>query len=142
MDDPLVNQEGFEREETVDDITHIEEARDGKCVVKGEPLVQSQALSIPIINGECLVVNNREEVKLEDEHKNEGDDMLPLKSANDGKCTVEIETLAERQVLNVQVREDENNQIENLFHTRCFVSDKVCSVIIDGESYTNWLALS
>jgi hypothetical protein len=37
----------------------------------------------------------------------------------------------------VQVKEEENNQRENLFHTRCFVNNKVCSVIIDGGSCTN-----
>jgi hypothetical protein len=34
----------------------------------------------------------------------------------------------------VQVKEEESNQRENLFHTRCFVNNKVCSVIIDGGS--------
>jgi hypothetical protein len=37
----------------------------------------------------------------------------------------------------VQVKEEESNQRENLFHTRCFVNNKVCSVIIDGGSCTN-----
>jgi hypothetical protein len=32
---------------------------------------------------------------------------------------------------NMQVKEEESNQRENLFHTRCFVKNKVCSVIID-----------
>jgi hypothetical protein len=45
--------------------------------------------------------------------------------------------LVARQVLNVQVKEEESNQRENLFHTRCFVNNKVCSVIIDGGSCTN-----
>ena len=37
----------------------------------------------------------------------------------------------------MQVKEEESNQRENLFHTRCFVNNKVCSVIIDGGSCTN-----
>ena len=37
----------------------------------------------------------------------------------------------------MQVKEEESNQRENLFHTRCFVNNKVCSVIIDGRSCTN-----
>jgi hypothetical protein len=45
--------------------------------------------------------------------------------------------LEERQVLNVQVKEEESNRRENLFHTQCFVNNKVCSVIIDGGSCTN-----
>jgi hypothetical protein len=45
--------------------------------------------------------------------------------------------LVARRVLNAQVKEEESNQRENLFHTRCFVNNKVCSVIIDGGSCTN-----
>lgn len=41
-----------------------------------------------------------------------------------------------RRVLNAQAKEDDN-QRENLFHTRCYVNGKVCSVIIDGGSSTN-----
>jgi len=37
----------------------------------------------------------------------------------------------------VQVKEEESNQRENLFHNWCFVNNKVCSVIIDGGSCTN-----
>jgi hypothetical protein len=45
--------------------------------------------------------------------------------------------LVARRVLNVQVKEEESNQSKNFFHTRCFVNNKVCSVIIDGGSCTN-----
>jgi hypothetical protein len=45
--------------------------------------------------------------------------------------------LVARRVLNVQVKEEESSQRENLFHTQCFVNNKVCSVIIDGGSCTN-----
>ena len=37
----------------------------------------------------------------------------------------------------MQVKEEESNQRENLFHTRCYVKNKVCSVIINGGSCTN-----
>ena len=37
----------------------------------------------------------------------------------------------------MQVKEDEVAQQENIFHTRCYVQDKVCSMIIDGGSCTN-----
>ena len=42
-----------------------------------------------------------------------------------------------RRALSLQVKEDEGLQWENLFHTRCHVQNKVCSVIIDGGSCTN-----
>ncbi|XP_057789811.1 uncharacterized protein LOC131006667, partial [Salvia miltiorrhiza] len=42
-----------------------------------------------------------------------------------------------RRALSVQTQPNEREQRENLFHTRCLVQDKVCSVIIDGGSCTN-----
>ncbi|XP_027155361.1 uncharacterized protein LOC113755590 [Coffea eugenioides] len=44
----------------------------------------------------------------------------------------EIGCLVARRVLTVQVKDDEQLQRENLFYTRCKISDKVCSLIIDG----------
>ncbi|KAH9698115.1 hypothetical protein KPL71_023888 [Citrus sinensis] len=46
-------------------------------------------------------------------------------------------TLVVRRALSVQVKEDEAAQWENIFHTRYYVQDKVCSMIIDGGSCTN-----
>ena len=37
----------------------------------------------------------------------------------------------------MQVKEDEVVQWENIFNTRCYVQDKVCSMIIDGGNCTN-----
>ena len=37
----------------------------------------------------------------------------------------------------MQAKEEDELQRDNLFHTRCFVHNKVCSVIIDGGSCTN-----
>ncbi|KAB7522150.1 hypothetical protein F8C76_18125, partial [Flagellimonas olearia] len=46
--------------------------------------------------------------------------------------------LVARQALSLQaIEEEEEVQRENIFHTRCHVKDKVCSVIIDGGSCTN-----
>ena len=43
-----------------------------------------------------------------------------------------------RRALNAQIKVDENEQQrENIFHTRCHVNNKVCSMIIDGGSCTN-----
>ncbi|KAF8092057.1 hypothetical protein N665_0425s0001 [Sinapis alba] len=45
--------------------------------------------------------------------------------------------LITRRSLKVQSTPEEHDQRENLFHTRCLVYDKVCSLIIDGGSCTN-----
>jgi hypothetical protein len=47
-------------------------------------------------------------------------------------------SINQRRTLQVQVKEDETNQQrENIFHTRCYVQSKVCSLIIDSESCVN-----
>ena len=44
--------------------------------------------------------------------------------------------LLTRWVLTAQVKEgDIEQQNGNIFHTHCHVNNKVCSLIIDGESY-------
>ncbi|CAA7039942.1 unnamed protein product [Microthlaspi erraticum] len=50
---------------------------------------------------------------------------------------VQGKLLVARRVLSTQVRTDKDEQRENLFDTRCLVQDKVCSLIIDGGSFTN-----
>lgn len=42
-----------------------------------------------------------------------------------------------RRLLENQIKKDESNQRENIFHTRCLVKENVCSLIIDGGSCTN-----
>ncbi|KAJ4706650.1 hypothetical protein OWV82_020278 [Melia azedarach] len=66
---------------------------------------------------------------LEDASDEEGDEQLTM--AESGKA------LVARRVLNMQVRQEECDQRENLFHTSCLVKDRVCDVIIDGGSVTN-----
>ncbi|XP_073112245.1 uncharacterized protein [Elaeis guineensis] len=48
----------------------------------------------------------------------------------------EGELLVIRRNLNLQAKVDDE-QRENIFHTRCTIHDKVCGVIIDGGSCTN-----
>ncbi|KAG7527866.1 Retrotransposon gag domain, partial [Arabidopsis suecica] len=47
------------------------------------------------------------------------------------------ELLVARRSLSLQTKSEEQEQRENLFHTRCHVQGKVCSLIIDGGSCTN-----
>ena len=48
------------------------------------------------------------------------------------------ENLVVRRTLNLQAKEEDNEvQRESIFHTRCFVNNKVCNVIIDSGSCTN-----
>ncbi|KAL0886355.1 hypothetical protein Bca101_010338 [Brassica carinata] len=45
--------------------------------------------------------------------------------------------LVTRRALSVQPKPNDKEQRENLFHSRCLISDKVCPLIIDGGSCTN-----
>ena len=65
------------------------------------------------------------------------DSMPSLEDADDEEYAVQGELKVERRDLSVQVKEDDEVQRENIFHTRCHVQNKVCSVIIDGGSCTN-----
>jgi hypothetical protein len=49
----------------------------------------------------------------------------------------QVETFLIRRFLENQAKEEESNQMETLFHTRCLVQGKVCSLIIDGGSCNN-----
>ena len=43
------------------------------------------------------------------------------------------------RVLSVKVKEEDNEEVQrdNIFHTRCCIRDKVCSMVIDEGSCTN-----
>ena len=60
-------------------------------------------------------------------------------ASDDGvEYAVEGESLVTKRALNSQVKEsDMEQQRENIFHTRCLINNKVCSMIIDGGSSTN-----
>ena len=47
-----------------------------------------------------------------------------------------IYTLVSRHALSIQAKEEEV-QRENIFHTRCMINNKMCSMIIDSGSCTN-----
>ena len=69
----------------------------------------------------------------------EEDDTMPsLEDVSDEECVAATNlTLVTRRALSAQTRGHEKEQRENIFHTRCHVLDKVCSMIIDGGSCTN-----
>jgi hypothetical protein len=107
--------------------------RDIKCFkCQGRGHIASQC-----VNKRVMVINTQGELESENEEEVDDDDIPPLENADDEQNDVVGDLLVARRVLNVQVKEEESNQRENLFHTRCFVNNKVCSVIIDGGSCTN-----
>ncbi|GKV06999.1 hypothetical protein SLEP1_g18811 [Rubroshorea leprosula] len=80
----------------------------------------------------------REDGEIETEGESDDGSMPPLEDADDGmEYAVDGELLVTRRALNVQAKEDDEVQHDNIFHTRCHIKNKVCSVIIDGGSCTN-----
>lgn len=64
-------------------------------------------------------------------------DMMPhLEEDNEVEYPMDGKILVTRHDLNVQIKEDEEQQ-ENIFYTRCHVNDKMCSMIINRESCIN-----
>lgn len=76
------------------------------------------------------------------ETKSDSDDekMLSLKDSSEDevKYLVQGESHVVRSALSVQVKKDDlERKRENIFYTRYHISNKICNMIIDGESYAN-----
>ena len=74
------------------------------------------------------------------DNEEEEEPMAPLDDTSDVdlEYPMEGEALVTRRVLNTNVKEDDiKQQRENIFHTRCHVQNKVCSLIINSGSYAN-----
>ncbi len=68
------------------------------------------------------------------------DDMPPLEDCSDVEVAEPVvgDVLVTRRALNMQPKAGGNEeQREHIFHTRCHINDKVCSLIIDSGSCTN-----
>jgi hypothetical protein len=64
--------------------------------------------------------------------------MLTLEDASDVEYAVNDESLVIKRSLNVQVSEENvEQQTGNIFHTRCHIKNKVCSIIINNGNCIN-----
>ena len=79
----------------------------------------------------------RDNGEIETDNESDRDSMPSLEDADDVEYAVQGELMVARRALSVQAKEDDEMQRDNIFHTRCHVQNKVCSVIIDGGSCTN-----
>ena len=75
--------------------------------------------------------------EIETDNESVCDSMPSLEDADDEEYAAQGELLVARRDLSVQAKEEDEVQQENIFHTRCHVQNKVCSVIIDGRNCTN-----
>ncbi|XP_071909873.1 uncharacterized protein [Coffea arabica] len=115
-------------------------ARDTRCFkCQGRGHIASQCP-----NQRTMIMMQNGEIVSEDEGEYEG--IPPLEGGSDGESPNEEEfsapeghfgtALVARRALTARVKEDEL-QRENIFYTRCFVNQALCSVIIDSGSCTN-----
>ncbi|XP_050242022.1 uncharacterized protein LOC126690975 [Quercus robur] len=88
-------------------------------------------------NKQAMVLQANGEIVTNDEDS-DTDDMPPLEDVSEEEyLALGALTLVARRALSLQAKGVNEIQRENIFHTRCYVKDKVCSVIIDGGSCTN-----
>ncbi|GKV00637.1 hypothetical protein SLEP1_g13301 [Rubroshorea leprosula] len=67
----------------------------------------------------------KEDGEIETEGESDDDSMPPLEDANDGmEYAVDGELLVTKRVLNVQAKEDDEVQHDNIFHMRCHIKNK------------------
>ena len=79
----------------------------------------------------------RDNGEIETDNESDCYSMPSLEDADDEEYVVQGELMVARRALSVQAKEDDEMERDNIFHTRCHVQNKVCSVIIDGGSFTN-----
>ncbi|XP_031387173.1 uncharacterized protein LOC116200464 [Punica granatum] len=88
-------------------------------------------------NKRAMIMLDSGEVETEEEES----DSMPTQddSSSDYEYAAEGNALVIMRALNVQIKEEERDDVqrENIFHTRCQVKDRVCSLIIDGGSCVN-----
>uniref|UniRef100_A0A2N9I332 RNA-directed DNA polymerase n=1 Tax=Fagus sylvatica TaxID=28930 RepID=A0A2N9I332_FAGSY len=107
--------------------------RDIKCFrCQGRGHIASQCP-----NKQVMVLQANGEI-VTDCEDSDTDDMPPLEDVFEEEYLApDALTLVARRALSLQAKGVDEIQRENIFHTRCYVKDKVCSVIIDGGSCTN-----
>jgi hypothetical protein len=90
-------------------------------------------------NRRLMIMRDNGEVMTESEDDSDGMPELVDASDDDGVVyPMTSESLIARRALNTHIKvDDAEQQRENIFHTRCHVNNKVCSMIIDGGSCTN-----
>ncbi|GKU99878.1 hypothetical protein SLEP1_g12658 [Rubroshorea leprosula] len=73
-----------------------------------------------------------EDEEIETEGESNDESMPPSEDANDGvEDAVDRELLVTRRALNVQAKEDDEVQRDNIFHTRCHVKNKLGAIRVE-----------
>ena len=76
-----------------------------------------------------IILKDDRDIETEGEYDDES--MPALEDASDVKYLINRELLVRKELI-VQIKENKKIQCQNIFHTRCQVNNKVCSMIING----------
>ncbi|PKI39694.1 hypothetical protein CRG98_039907 [Punica granatum] len=88
-------------------------------------------------NKRVMVIRDNGDI-VTDTEDSDTDDMPPLEDVPEEEyLALDALTLVARRALSLQTKGVKEVQRENIFHTRCYIKEKVCSVIIEGGSCTN-----
>ncbi|KAK6153173.1 hypothetical protein DH2020_012812 [Rehmannia glutinosa] len=90
-------------------------------------------------NRKEMVIRANGDVESESGDEQDYSDILELEEVPEVVKPVKgnVLSLVSHRILNIEPKLVDHEQRENIFHTRCLVKDKVCSMIIDGGSCTN-----
>ena len=84
-------------------------------------------------NRRAMVLMDNGELVSESEPESEHEEVPEEESLSEDDALA----LVVRRTLNLNAKEGDDVQRENIFHARCVINDKKCSMIIDGGSCTN-----
>ncbi|XP_010546474.1 PREDICTED: uncharacterized protein LOC104818554 [Tarenaya hassleriana] len=87
-------------------------------------------------NRRAMTLRDDGEIETESEEEVKSDSDASTNEVGD-QFAAKGELLVARRALNLQAKEEETVQRQNIFYTRGVVKDKVCSIIIDSGSCTN-----
>uniref|UniRef100_A0A1J3CPU8 CCHC-type domain-containing protein n=1 Tax=Noccaea caerulescens TaxID=107243 RepID=A0A1J3CPU8_NOCCA len=122
----------FSQDKSKDSATSTTRAREVKCYKcqgYGHYAYDCRNKKLMIIRENGEVESEDEVIDYKPEHKSAQEEYEA--------APVMGNLLVARRLLSTQIRTEEEEQRENLFHSRCLVKGKVCSMIIDGGSCTN-----
>ncbi|XP_010451773.2 PREDICTED: uncharacterized protein LOC104733947 [Camelina sativa] len=89
-------------------------------------------------NPRAMITTPAGDIESQDEEEGEPDDHAEPVELEEAIAEPDVgELLMIRWMLSTSLALDDLNQRNNIFHTRCTVSGKVCGLIIDGGSCTN-----